>query len=142
MNLKDPIHTEVTIQASTAQTWECYTSPDHITRWNFASEDWCCPSAQSELRSGGRFSSRMEARDGSMGFDFGGEYNEIEPLKHIAYTMDDGRGAVVSFEPADNGTRVTVDFEAEGQNPRELQQGGWQAILNNFKKHTEATAAQ
>jgi uncharacterized protein YndB with AHSA1/START domain len=126
------------VKAPVEKVWDCFTLPEHITQWNFAVPEWHCPSATNDLRTGGRFSSRMEARDGSMGFDFSGVYTEVRPQQHIAYTMDDGRKATVDFTPAGTTTKVTTSFEAESQNPVEMQQGGWQAILDNFKRYAEA----
>ena len=118
--------------------WTCYTEPQHITQWNAASDDWHCPRAENDLRVGGHFSSRMEARDGSFGFDFGGTYTEVKPNELIAYTMDDGRTCEVRFAKDGGGTQVTVSFDAETENPVEMQRGGWQAILDRFKAYTEA----
>jgi uncharacterized protein YndB with AHSA1/START domain len=135
-----------TIQAPIAKAWEYYTKPEFITQWNFASPDWCCPRASGDLKAGGRFSSRMEAKDGSMGFDFGGVYTAFEINKLIGYTMIDAdqepdensRTATVNFEPvSDNETQVTISFDPEMTNSLELQQNGWQAILDNFKKVTQ-----
>lgn len=133
--------TQITVRATIAATaekaWECYTLPEHIMRWNFASPDWHCPAAENDLRPGGRYSARMEARDGSFGFDFAFVYDEVRHPEHIAYTMEDGRRATVDFIPGPTGTEVIVTFDAETMNPVELQQQGWQAILDNFKVHTE-----
>lgn len=125
------------IMADVHKVWENYTLPEHITKWNFASDDWHCPSATNDLREGGKYSARMEAKDGSFGFDFNVVYDEIIPQQKIAYTMEDGRKASITFEKMDNATNVTVVFDAEQMNPVEMQQNGWQAILNNFKKYTE-----
>ena len=133
------ITVEATIQAPLAKVWECYTTPEHIIRWNAASEDWHTPSAENDLREGGKFSYRMEARDGSMGFDFWGIYDQVVPMEIIEYTMGDGRKARVLFSGSEAGTRVTTTFEAEQENSAELQQAGWQAILDNFRKHVEST---
>jgi uncharacterized protein YndB with AHSA1/START domain len=137
MSNKTAITVDSTIQAPLEKVWELWTSPDHITRWNSASDDWHTPSAQNDLRVGGKFASRMEAKDGSMGFDFGGVYDEVEPLSRIAYTMGDGRKVQVSFVETDNGIHLTETFEAEAMNPVEMQKGGWQAILDNFRKYAE-----
>ncbi len=120
------------------KVWEYWTSPDHITKWNSASEDWHTPWAKNDLRTGGSFSSRMEAKDGSMGFEFGGVYDEVREHEYIEYTMGDGRKVKIKFTPADGGTRVTEDFEAEETNSLEMQLGGWQSIMDNFKKYSEA----
>ena len=120
-----------------SHVWDRYTAPEHITQWNSASDDWHCPRAENDLRTGGRFSSRMEARDGSVGFDFGGTYSEVKPQEKFAYTMDDGRTCEVRFDREGNGTKVTVTFDAETENPVEMQRGGWQSILDNFRKYAE-----
>jgi uncharacterized protein YndB with AHSA1/START domain len=129
---------QTTIAASPAKVWECWTKPEHIVNWNFASGDWHCPQAKNELRAGGKYYARMEAKDGSMGFDFEAIYDQIEELKTIAYSMSDGRKAVTNFEPFDNNTRISTTFDAESSNPVDLQRQGWQAILNNFKKYVES----
>ena len=131
------ISVEVTVNKNIDEVWANWTLPEHITKWNFASDDWQCPSAQNDLRAGGRFSSRMEAKDGSFGFDFGGIYDEVIHLQKIAYTMEDGRQVETSFVSNGNSTTINTLFDAEDQNPIELQKGGWQAIINNFKKYCE-----
>lgn len=125
------------IDAPIHHVWECWTLPEHITNWNHASEDWHCPEATNELRPGGKFSSKMAAKDGSFEFDFGGTYDEVKKHELITYTMDDGRWCAVSFLEVDGGIEMTEIFDAETQNPVEMQQAGWQAILNNFKKYAE-----
>jgi len=127
-----------TIQAPVEKVWEYWNKPEHITQWCNASDDWHTPRAENDLRKGGRFSSRMEAKDGSMGFDFGGVYDEVWPNEYIAYTMGDGRKVNIRFSAAGNETKLTESFEAEETNPIEMQRGGWQSILDNFKKYTEA----
>jgi len=111
---------------------------EHITKWNSASEDWHTPRATNDLRTGGKFTSRMEAKDGSVGFDFGGTYSEVKPNQRIAYTMDDGRKVSITFSGDNKSTKVVESFEAESVNSTELQRGGWQSILDNFKKYTES----
>jgi len=120
-----------------AHVWSCWTDPDHITRWNAASDDWHCPQASNDLRPGGRFASTMAARDGSFSFVFEGVYDAVEQHGRIAYTMPDGRTCEVRFDPVPEGTRVTEHFDAETVNPAELQRQGWQAILDRFKAHAE-----
>ena len=127
-----------TLAADKNKVWAYYTQPEHITQWNFADPSWCCPSASNDLRVGGKYVARMEAKDGSFGFDFTATYDEVEDLKKLTYTIEDGRKVWVTLEEADDKTTVTMLFEAESQNPVEMQQGGWQAILDNFKKYTEA----
>lgn len=121
-----------TINANIETVWNAWTKPEHITQWNFASDDWQCPSASNDLRVGGKYSARMEAKDGSFGFNFEAVYNEVVPQKKITYTMTDGRVATTTFETQGNTVMVTTTFDPENENSLELQQQGWQAILNNF----------
>ena len=132
------ITVEALVNAPIDTAWAFWTEPDHITQWNNASDDWHTPWAKNDLVPGGRFVARMEAKDGSMGFDFGGTYDEVVEHRKIAYTLDDNRKVTVSFSETDSGTRVVEEFEAEDENSAELQKQGWQAILNNFKKYTES----
>jgi uncharacterized protein YndB with AHSA1/START domain len=127
-----------TVKAPIEKVWKFWTQPVHIKNWNNASDDWHTTHAENDLRVGGRFVSRMEAKDGSFGFDFGGEYDEVETNKTIAYTLGDSRKVKIIFSANGNETDIKESFEAEGTNPVEMQQNGWQAILNNFKKYTEA----
>ncbi|MCD2426128.1 SRPBCC family protein [Niabella pedocola] len=127
-----------TINAPVEKVWAYWTEPEHIKKWNSASEDWHTPHAENDLRTGGRFSSRMEARDGSMGFDFGGVYDEVKTHEQIDYTMGDDRKVNIVFSGEGNHTAVTETFDAENTNPVDMQQAGWQAILDNFKRYTEA----
>lgn len=131
----------ITIQAQIAanaeKVWQYWTGPQHITQWNNASPDWHTPRAENDLRVGGSFSSRMEAKDGSMGFDFGGIYTAVEPLTHIAYTLGDGRKVDNRFASEGGSCTITTVFDAEEMHPYAFQQAGWQAILDNFKKYTE-----
>lgn len=129
------IKTEV--NSDMATVWKTWTEPEHIKNWNNASPDWHTPKAENDLRKGGRFSSRMEAKDGSMGFDFGGTYDEIAPNQQIKYTLDDGRKVDITFAITDEGISITETFEPESQNSAAMQQQGWQAILDNFKKYVE-----
>ena len=129
---------ESTIKAPVEKVWQYWTSPEHITKWNYASDDWHTPRAENDLRKGGKFLSRMEAKDGSFGFDFGGVYDDVKTNELIAYTIGDGRKVKTSFASAGKETKVIVIFEAETENPIEMQRGGWQAILDNFKKYTES----
>lgn len=134
-----PEPTTLTVQTTVAATpekaWELWTRPGHITQWNQATEDWHTPRAENDLRDGGSFSYRMEAKDGSFGFDFSGTYRQVEPYQLIAFTLNDGRLVEVKFEPTENGTAITETFEAESENPVEMQQMGWQMILDNFGKY-------
>ena len=127
-----------TVKASPEKTWEYWTTPEHIIRWNSASSDWHTPRAENDLRENGRFSFRMEARDGSTGFDFGGTYTRVKPYQNISYTMDDGRKVEVRFSPQEEGTLIEEEFEAEDTFPPQYQREGWQAILNKFKEHLES----
>jgi uncharacterized protein YndB with AHSA1/START domain len=128
---------ESTIAADRDKVWDYYTNPKHITKWNFASDDWHCPKAENDMKIGGKYSARMEAKDGSWGFDFEAVYDEVLNNEKFIYTIADGRKVKVDFENLDNKTKVTVVFEAENQNPVEFQKGGWQAILDSFKKYVE-----
>ena len=125
------------VEAPAETVWARYTGPEHITRWNQASDDWWCPSARVELRVGGAHVARMEARDGSMGFDFEAVYDEVAPPHALAMTLGDGRRVRVTFVPEGAATRVTTVFDAEGSHPVEMQRDGWQAILNSFKAYAE-----
>lgn len=134
---KTVITVETNVNAPVEKVWEYWTKPEHITQWNNASDDWHTPRAENDLRAGGSFSARMEAKDGSFGFDFGGVYDAVTTNECIAYTLGDGRKVNITFMADGNTTKVVENFEAESMNSIELQQGGWQAILNNFKKYTE-----
>jgi uncharacterized protein YndB with AHSA1/START domain len=124
------------VGANREKAWDYYTSPEHITQWNFADASWYCPHADSDLRVGGRYLARMEARDGSMGFDFEATFTEVVPTEKFTYVFG-GRYASVVFEPLGEQTAVTVTFDPETEHSHELQQSGWQAILNNYKQYTE-----
>ena len=131
------ITVETLVKAPIAKTWSAYTSPGDIKQWNAASDDWHTTAATVDLRVGGTFSSRMEAKDGSFGFDFAGTYTKIVPNQLIEYSFGN-RVAVVEFLPDTNAVTVRVTFDAESEHPVEQQREGWQAILNNFAKHVEA----
>lgn len=135
--MQEPITVEVHVSAPIEKVWNDFTSPEAIKVWNAASDDWHTTEASNDLRVGGTFSSRMEAKDGSAGFDFAGVYTSVFPHEHIAYTMGDGRKVEVTFTPEENGVRVVETFDPETQNTPELQRTGWQAILDNFKKYAE-----
>ncbi|KGR77382.1 SRPBCC family protein [Ureibacillus manganicus] len=130
---------ETTVQAPVEKVWEYWTEPTHMTKWSFASDEWHSPFAENDLQVGGKFVSRMEAKDGSMGFDFGGIYNEVKLHEVISYTMEDGRKVTVNFQGQGNETKVIETFDAETEHPIEFQQQGWQAILDNFKRYAEQT---
>lgn len=134
---KTIITVENTVNAPVKKVWEYWTKPEHITKWNNASDDWHTPWVKADLREGGSFVARMEAKDGSMGFDFGGVYDVLRPNEYIEYTIGDGRKVKINFSAQGNTTKVIESFEAENTNPLKMQRGGWQAILNNFKKYTE-----
>lgn len=127
------------IDAPIDKVWDAYTNPTHIVKWSHASEDWTCPHAESDLTVGGKFLSRMEAKDGSMGFDFSGTYTEVIPQKRISYTMDgaDNRKATIEFDSVFESTDITVAFDLESENPVAMQEAGWKAILDNFKNYAE-----
>jgi uncharacterized protein YndB with AHSA1/START domain len=126
-----------TINAAVENVWEYWSKPEHITQWCNASPDWHTPRAENDLRVDGRFTTRMEAKDGSFGFDFGGVYNEVKTNELITYTTDDDRKVSIAFNSDGNATTITETFEAENENPVEMQKGGWQAILDNFKNYVE-----
>ncbi len=132
------ITVESFVKAPVAEVWRAYTTPDDIKQWNTASNDWHTTKSTVDLREGGQFSSRMEAKDGSFGFDFAGTYTRIIPNERIEYSFGD-RGGVVEFAPCEGGVTVRVTFDAETKNPEELQRQGWQAILNNFARHVESS---
>ncbi len=129
------IHTS--LNASLQEVWRCFTTPADVEQWNTASEDWHTTAASNELHIGGKFNYRMEAKDGSFGFDFWGIYDSIVEFKQLDYTLGDGRKVSVGFEFTGIETILTETFETENENPVEMQQFGWQAILDNFKKHVE-----
>ena len=139
---KKVITLEAEINASVEKVWDYYTKPDHIVKWNNASDDWHTPRAENDLRTGGRFLSRMEARDGSSGFDFTGVYTDVKPLKQINYTLDDDRKVEVSFLSGGNVTPLRITFETEQTNPVEIQKEVWQSILNNCKTYVEKSVSK
>ena len=128
---------KTTIAADRQKVWDYYTKPEHITQWNFAADTWHCPSASNDMQVGGKYLARMEAKDGSFGFDFEAVYNEITDGESYIYTMPDNRVVKVLFHEDDNQTEATIIFDPENENPVELQQQGWQAILDNFKRYVE-----
>jgi uncharacterized protein YndB with AHSA1/START domain len=140
METKDrtTITVQTTVNAPVEKVWTCWTDPEHITKWSYAIDAWHAPRAENDLREGGKFTTRMEAKDGSMGFDFGGTYTAVKENELIAYTMGDDRKVKITFEADGDKTHVTESFEAESTNPVEMQKGGWQAILDNFKKYAES----
>ena len=135
---KTTITVEAIVNAPVEKVWAFWTGPEHIMQWNNASDDWYTPFAANDLRVGGQFSYRMAARDGSMEFDFAGVYDEVHLHEKIAYTIGDGRKVEVLFSTNGPSTRVVESFDAENMNSPEMQQAGWQAILDNFRKYTES----
>lgn len=131
------IEVSAKINAQVEKVWDCWTKPEHITKWNFADPSWHCPKAENDLKVGGKYLARMEAKDGSFGFDFEVIYDTITEYQEISYTMADGRKATTLFAANETQTTVTTTFDAETENAVELQQNGWQAILNNFKNYVE-----
>ncbi|ANC77291.1 polyketide cyclase [Fictibacillus phosphorivorans] len=131
------ITVETTVHKPIAEVWKYWTEPQHITGWSFASDEWHAPKAENDLREGGRFLTRMEAKDGSFGFDFSGAYDEVKTNEYIAYTLDDGRKVTITFVGLENETRIVETFEAEASNPVEMQEAGWQAFMDNFKRYSE-----
>jgi uncharacterized protein YndB with AHSA1/START domain len=134
---KVTISVETTVHAPVEKVWEYWTEPQHITKWSFASDDWHAPNAENDLRVGGKFLTRLEAKDGSFGFDFNGVYDEIKINELISFTLGDGRKVTVTFITQENNTKVIEAFEAEGTHSIEQQKAGWQAFLDNFKKYSE-----
>ncbi len=132
------INIEVTVNSSIDKVWETWVTPEHIKIWNSASDDWHTTMAEVELKVGGGFLSRMEAKDSSVGFDFKGVYQKIVPKKLIEYSLEDGREVIVTFEAVENGVKVTETFDAEMENSIEAQKKGWLLILKNFAKYVES----
>jgi uncharacterized protein YndB with AHSA1/START domain len=128
---------ETTVHAPLDQVWSAWITPDDIKQWNSASDDWHCPAAEMDLRVGGTFTYRMEARDSSMGFDFQGTFTSIRELQTIEYALDDDRKVRINFSETEQGTRVVETFDADDEFAAEQQRQGWQSILNKFKKHVE-----
>jgi len=129
---------ETTVRKPAAEVWAYWTEPRHITQWCSANDDWHAPRAENDVRVGGKFVTRMEAKDGSFGFDFGGVYDEVRINEFLSYTMEDGRKVAVSFIAQEDGTKVVETFDAEATNSVDMQRAGWQAILDNFKKYSES----
>jgi uncharacterized protein YndB with AHSA1/START domain len=138
--MPDSITVETIVNLPVAKVWDFYNKPEHIVNWNQASEDWHTTKSEVDLRTGGKFSSRMEAKDGSVGFDFGGTYDEVLENQVVSYTMSDNRKVLVAFTDEGDQTRVSVTFDLENENTPELQRSGWQAILDSFKKYAESRA--
>jgi uncharacterized protein YndB with AHSA1/START domain len=128
---------KVDINAPIQKVWDCFTNPTHITKWNQANDDWHCPAATNDLQVGGKFVYTMAAKDGSFSFDFSGIYNDVINEELLMYTIEDGRKVKVTFASIGDVTEVVEEFEPENENPLEMQQAGWQAILDNFKGYVE-----
>ena len=139
MEKKEKITISAIIAAPLDKVWKNWTEPKHITQWNHASDEWHSPHATNDLRKGGKFLARMEAKDGSMGFDFEGTYDNVVEKQLIEYTMLDGRTVSVRFAEKTGATEVIETFDPESTNSLDMQRDGWQAILDNFKKYTEST---
>ena len=139
MEVEKPLVTvKTTVEAPIKKIWDLWTTPEHIKNWNRANEDWHTSKAENDLRAGGKFVPRMEAKDGSMGFDFGGTYDEIKAQELISYTLNDGRKVEIIFASEGKHTKITETFEAEDMNAIEMQREGWQAILDHFKQYAES----
>ncbi len=126
------------INAPLQKVWDCWTKPKHITNWNFASNDWRCPKALNDFKKGGQFMWRMEAKDGSTGFDFTGLYDEIKEGELINYHISDGRKVTITFSKVGDNVHLIESFEAENIHTEQQQKAGWQSILDNFKKYVES----
>jgi len=129
------------VDAPVEMVWKLWTSPEDIIKWNYASDDWHTPRATNDLREGGKFNIRMEAKNGSEGFDFAGVYDKVIPNERIEYTMGDGRKAIIEFYKTNGKTKIVETFEPENTNPVGMQHDGWQSILNNFKRYAEVKSA-
>lgn len=135
--MKKMITVSTSVNASIEKVWNAWNAPEHITQWYFASDDWHAPKAENDLQVGSKFSIAMAAKDGSFAFDLIGEYKNIKENEYIEYNLEDGRNVQITFEIADHKVFITESFEPENENPEEMQRDGWQAILDNFKKHVE-----
>ncbi len=136
--MNNPITVQTIVNAPIERVWEYWNKPEHITGWAFASDDWEAPAADNDLRVGGKFKTTMAAKDKSESFDFTGAYTAVKEHELIEYDMDDGRHVKVEFKDTPDGVRVTETFDPEEDNPEEMQRGGWQAILDNFKRYAES----
>lgn len=133
----EKITVESAINAPIDKVWTFWSEPEHIKKWTFASSDWHAPYAENDLRTDGKFKTTMAAKDGSFSFDFEGIYTKVENHKKIEYALADGRTVQIVFEADGDGTKIIETFDPENQNSIEMQRGGWQSILDNFKKYTE-----
>jgi uncharacterized protein YndB with AHSA1/START domain len=137
MTASNPITVTTVVKAPLDKVWDKWNKPEHITKWAFASDDWEAPSAENDARTGGKFRTRMQSKDGSQGFEFTGIYTNVNGHELIEYNMDDGRHVKVKFEETPAGVKVTETFDPEHENEEEVQRSGWQSILDNFKKYVE-----
>ena len=137
--MPERITIQVEVCRARSDLWRMWNAPEHIVCWNFASDDWHCPRAENDLRAGGRLCYRMEAKDGSFGFDYEAIYDQIIPDAKLEYTLTDGRRVETNFDDSGAGTRITTTFEAEQEHPADMQRLGWQALLDNFKRYAEAS---
>ncbi|WP_018341504.1 SRPBCC family protein [Cytophaga aurantiaca] len=135
--MKNEITIEATVNAPMDKVWKYWNEPAHIKQWCSASPDWHVPAADNDLKAGGKFTTTMAAKDGSFSFDFGGVYDQVQSNELIEYTIGDGRKVKIVFTTSGDAVKIVESFEPESQNPRDMQQAGWQAILNNFKSYTE-----
>jgi uncharacterized protein YndB with AHSA1/START domain len=135
--MTEKITIEAVIKANKETVWNLYTKPEHIINWNFANNDWHCPFAENDMIVGGKYLARMEAKDGSFGFDFEAIYEEVKEFDYYTFKMTDDRVVKVRFEELDNKTKIMLTFDAEDENTLEMQRQGWQAILDNFKQYAE-----
>lgn len=131
------IEIENKINAKLDQVWEYWTKPEHITKWNIASEDWLCPKAENDLKEGGKFKYRMESEDGKVGFDFAGTYKEVKEKQKLTYELEDGRNAEVTFSEEDGTVMIKETLDTEDENPVDQQEQGWKSILESFKTYAE-----
>jgi uncharacterized protein YndB with AHSA1/START domain len=138
---KTKITVQTTVNAPVEKVWSSWNEPKHITQWCQASDDWHAPYSENDLRKGGKLKTTMAAKDGSMSFDFEAVYTHVEPMKAIEYNISDGRKVTIAFTSEGKSTKIVQTFEAEGENPLDLQRQGWQAILDNFKTYTEKIQA-
>jgi len=134
----EKITVSTTVNAPIEKVWDSWTNPKHIVNWNAPSDDWHTPFAENDLKTGGKFKSTMAAKDGSMSFDFEGAYTVVENHEKIEYKIADGREVIVLFDDLGDRVKITESFDPENVNPLEMQKGGWQVILDNFKKYTES----
>lgn len=135
---KNKITVRTIVSANANEVWDHWTMPEHIINWNFASDDWHCPEAANDLKTGGKFNYRMASKDGKTGFDFEGVYDDVVEKQKIAYSMADGRQVIIEFEQVGDKTIVKETFDPESVNSLDLQRNGWQSILDNFKKYVES----